>query len=148
MRHAFLTILLVFSFLAGIAQSEDGVVYMKTKKGFVIADNTPGVYTTLFLEGVSLKDAGAKNAYFIGGDLIQLMQFPYKPAEYAVKEGESVELAALKHYRYYESDYLEKEVFKKKLKIEEKIYRNASGKQSLLWYYNMPKMKENEGAED
>jgi hypothetical protein len=124
---------------ASFAQPKDEPVgFFKTKNAVVFTDNTEGTYITIEFPGDSLSVFDGLLAFNVGYNFYQILRQDYDQERYPHKKDTLQELALLKHFETFESDYLAKEVYKQPLETNDFFFKNTEGKRFHLWYFPHP----------
>ena len=137
--NRFLVILsLVFSIVSYSQTEDQPISFFKGKNSIVYADNTRGTNISIEFPGDSLQVFDGLTAFNIGKKFYQILRQDYNRASITNKKDTLQEIELLKYFETYESDYLEKEIYKQPLDKKDFFFKNAEGKKFHLWYFPHP----------
>jgi len=147
-----ITIVLIFCFtyfhIFGQEVEEQTIFFMENNNGIIYIDNSKGAYFTVEFPGDSLIETEIPNAYLIDDNFFQIMKYKYSSKQYSNKSDTTKEIELLKFYEKYETDYLEKEVYKQEITVSNEMFKNKEGKRFYLWYYQMPELEQKQDTDE
>ncbi|HEY3386827.1 MAG TPA: hypothetical protein VGK46_09975 [Saprospiraceae bacterium] len=132
--------LFILVFLLRSANAQDNPISFLVNEGLLTyVDNTPNTnYTISFVADTFTQSEQASNIFYIDTAMVQFNKFPI-PGEMMDMKYDSIgESKLLMHFRDYEFDYMQQEVFARKLDCHSIFFKNQNEKQFLLWYFEFP----------
>jgi hypothetical protein len=129
---------LIYAFNCAFGQ-ENAINFLFNKGIITYIDNSINAnYTVSFKGDTILQSGDLRNVYMVDSVMIQINKFPIPEEMQNFKYDSISEYKLLIHFRDYEFDYMQKEIYRQEIKCHNDFFNNINSKRFLLWYFKVP----------
>ncbi len=136
----FSILILIFFCVDTLCQDNKFLINFLFNKGHITyVDNINNAYYTITFKADTVVQVNKKDLFVMDSSMVQIHNYPILEYMYNYKYDSTMESELLLHFKDYEFDYMQDEVYKVELKAKDIFFNNKNSKRFLIWYFEVPK---------